>query len=107
VDHTGGALALQGGKKIDPLQRRQSAATYHLRQLDDELDFPDTAFAQFDVVDGVHVATRKRTALPVPSYPLTKLAQRGEGVEIEILAIHKRCAQRFQMAAVFHGFAPL
>ncbi|SAI57526.1 Uncharacterised protein [Bordetella ansorpii] len=79
-------------------QRRHAAAAHQLEQLDDEFDLADAAVAQLDVVGAVDAAARQGAALPVLADALAQHAQRGQRVEIEVLAVHERHAQAFQLA---------
>src|SRR5690606_40050770 len=75
VDQARRLLAAQGGEQVGALQRRQASTSYQLGELYDELDLPDSAFAELDVVYGIHAGACQSTPLPVLADAFTQLAQ--------------------------------
>ncbi len=85
-------------QQVGGLQRRVPPAPDELEQLDDELDFPDAAFAQLDVVvQGPRTARGIGLAVPVFADALAQRPQRGEGVKVKVFAEDEGLAQRFEL----------
>ena len=99
-DDADARLGLERGQQSALAQARHAPALDQLRQLDDELDFPDAAFAELDVALPFEARAGKCLALPVLTNSLSQGAQRCECIEVEIFSVDERQPHAFKQSHV-------